>query len=264
MNQARPVIDAHVHLGPVGRFYTPRSGLEDLLKIMDRLGIGHAVCSDHLSLFGGTGAGLADAGLRAARRLHEESGGRVHFLIVYDPRRRDECLRVLAEATGWRGFAGIKIHPSFHGVPAEDEGYDPLWRFADERSISVLTHSWSLSDYNPDQALSLPSRFEKYVKKYRQARIVLAHAGGRGNGREELLRLVQENKNAYTDIAGDVFCHRLVESLTRDLPPGRVLFGSDFPWFDPAANLSRVFLSGIDEREKERILRENALAVYRL
>ena len=41
----KPVIDAHTHLDPVSRFYAPKSGHKDLLKSMDRLGIGHAVCA---------------------------------------------------------------------------------------------------------------------------------------------------------------------------------------------------------------------------
>jgi hypothetical protein len=68
--------------------------------------------------------------------------------------------------------------------------------------------------------------------------------------------------NVYTDIAGDVFCRRLLETLLARVPSSRVLYGSDFPWFDPAANLTRVLLADIEEEGINRILRDNAIEVY--
>jgi predicted TIM-barrel fold metal-dependent hydrolase len=46
------------------------------------------------------------------------------------------------------------------------------------------------------------------------------------------------------------------------VPSSRVLYGSDFPWFDPAANLTRVLLADIEEEGISRILRDNAIEVY--
>jgi uncharacterized protein len=253
----KPVIDAHTHLGPVSRFYAPESGLKDLLKRMDRLGIGHAVCADHISLFGG-----ARNGRDAWARIHETSGGRLHFLVPYDPRNHEECFEIVKRSFSQPWFAGIKIHPSFHGVPADHGSYARVWELADRHGCAILSHSWSLSDFNPDQAHSVPSKFKGYVEKNPNARVVLAHAGGRGNGRDELVTLMGAYDNVYTDIAGDVFCRRLLETLLAHVPSSRVLYGSDFPWFDPAANLTRVLLADIGEEGISRILRDNAIEVY--
>ena len=55
--------------------------------------------------------------------------------------------------------------------------------------------------------------------------------------------------------------HRL-ETLSAHVPSSMVLYGSDFPWFDPASNLTRVLLAGIEEEYIQKILRDNAIEVY--
>jgi predicted TIM-barrel fold metal-dependent hydrolase len=59
---------------------------------------------------------------------------------------------------------------------------------AAEHDLTVMSHSWSVSDYNPVQVLSLLRRFEGWVRRYPRGRFVLAHAGGRGNGRADAVR----------------------------------------------------------------------------
>jgi predicted TIM-barrel fold metal-dependent hydrolase len=253
------IVDAHVHLNPISKIFASETGVGDLLNLMDRLSIQYGVCSDHLSLYEGAGAGL-----RTLRNVYTTSNSRIHFLGVFDPKKSEACLKVLHDALKWPGFCGIKIHPSFHGVSADDPSYEPIWRFARANDLTILTHSWSLSDYNPAQALSTPHRFEPYIAKYPEVRLVLAHLGGRGLGRHEVIRLIHEYDNVYTDLAGDIFDLCLIESLINTIPDNRILFGSDFPWLDPRSNLARVFLADIADTSKEKILRTNAMYVYKI
>jgi predicted TIM-barrel fold metal-dependent hydrolase len=226
---------------------------------MDRLSIHCAVCSDHVSLFKGGGAGLPELS-----RIYEESHGSIYFLGVFDPRHAQQDLKALEEVRSSPGFCGIKIHPSFHGVPAEHPAYEQIWRFASEQALPMLTHSWSTSAHNPTQALSKPSRFESYISKFPAVRLVLAHAGGRGDGRQEMIRLCTQYENVYTDIAGDIFDLGLLETLSRALPKGRLLFGSDYPWLDPRANLGRCMLADLPPDMKAAILGGNASKLYNL
>ena len=41
---------------------------------------------------------------------------------------------------------GIKIHPSMHQCPADDDRYWPVWEFAATARLPILTHSWCLSE----------------------------------------------------------------------------------------------------------------------
>ena len=253
------MIDAHLHIGQPGVFFVPQTTPEQLLAGMDREGFASAVCTDHLSIVEGCPASLA-----ALREVYERTGGRIFYLAVFHPDRSDECLWAMTEALCWPGFAGVKIHPSFHRTPADDPAYAPAWRFAADHDLPILTHSWSVSDYNPVQQLSTPVRFEAHVRAFPGVRLVLGHAGGRGREQADAMRMAADYPNVYLDIAGDVFCYRLIERLAEEVPAEKILFGSDYPWLDPRANLTRVLLAEIDERAKRCILGENARAVYRL
>jgi predicted TIM-barrel fold metal-dependent hydrolase len=254
------IVDAHAHTGAVSLFFSPESGAAELLARMDALDIQCCLnAGDWTYLMQG-----GREGLELLRREHEASAGRLLYLGVFDPRRGRESLRELEEACRRPGLAGIKIHPTFHRTPAESPGYEPLWRFAEEHELTVLAHSWSSSEHNPAQALSLPGRFESWVRRHPGVRLVLAHAGGRGDGRAEAVRLAREHPQVYLDLAGDIFCHRLIETLSAAVPPNKLLFGSDFPWLDPRANLSRVLLAEVPLEAKRRILRDNAQEAYQL
>lgn len=254
------IIDAHLHTGEHGPFFAPESGGSRLLSLMDRLGVQSAILAGSwAALNRGGETALADM-----RREHEESDGRIRYLGVFDPRDAAESLRMLEKAKKWPGFQGIKIHPSFHRIPAEDPSYESVWDFAADNSLTMLAHSWSPSDYNPVQALSLPSRYEGHVRRHPQVRFVMAHCGGRGSGRAEALRMANAHPCVFLDIAGDIFCFHLLEALREEVPEDRIIFGSDYPWLDPRANLSRVLLADVPNSWKRMVLRDNAIRAYAL
>ena len=252
-----PIIDAHLHVGEPGCFFAPETSAEQVLVRMDKLGVCAAVCCDQLTISQGCGAGL-----EGHRQMFDKSGGRVYYLGVFNPGRSEACIAALEGAKDWPGFVGLKIHPSFHNVPAGDQSYTPAWRFAAENDVPILTHSWSVSSCNPKQRLSTPEQFEDFVKAFPSVRLVLAHAGGRGTGRIDTVRMANEHLNVYLDIAGDIFDYALMESLVATVPAERILFGSDYPWLDVRSRLSHVLLADISTSDKTKILCENARRVY--
>lgn len=252
------IVDAHVHIGAYRTFYMPDIDRASLLASMDRCAIQYSVCSDHASLELG-----AWAGIEGLRRLHEESRGRIVYLGVFDPRSASRSLEVLERAAGWPGFAGLKIHPVLHQTAGDHPSYRPAWEFAAAHDVPILTHSWSVSDYNPAQALATPERFEGWVRQFPAVRLVLGHAGGRGTGRAEAVRMARTHPGVFLDFAGDIYDEGTIPSLARSVPADRVLFASDYPWFDPRSHLSRVLLADIDDELKRKILVENARSVYR-
>ena len=225
---------------------------------MDRLAVRSAILAgDAITLAEG-----ASGGMSALRRAWEESKGRLHYLGVFDPRSSEDCLRVLKPAVAWPGFVGLKLHPSFHRAFADDPAYERAWEFAAEHDLSILAHTWSVSHYNPAQRYSTPERLEAYVRRFSSVRLVLGHAGGRGSGRGEAVRMANAYANVFLDFAGDVYCHRLIETLAASVPPDKILYGSDFPWMDPGAQLTRVLLADVDDQVKRKILADNATKAF--
>ncbi|MDD5705896.1 MAG: amidohydrolase family protein [Kiritimatiellae bacterium] len=251
------IVDAHAHDHLMGQFVAEPTGIGPMLAIMDRLRIRLAVSTSQEAL--ALGGGLAEA-----RRIFEQSRGRIYYLGVFDPNRAAASLTVLREAVGWPGFAGLKLHPPLHAVMADDPRYRSAWEFAAEHDLTILTHSWSLSDYNPSQRFATPERFEGCIRDFPGVRFVLGHAGGRGTGRAEAVRLANRYPNVYLDIAGDIYCRGLIEELAATVPAERILFGSDYPMMDPRSNLTRVLLAAIGTDAKRLMLADNAIRAYRL
>jgi predicted TIM-barrel fold metal-dependent hydrolase len=202
--------------------------------------------------------------MQKARREFEESGGRLYYCGFYDPRRASEDLAILDRVAGWQGFKGIKIHPSFNRVSADDKRYQAVWEFARDHDLPIVAHSWSASSYNPVQILSTPDKFEPFAAKYPTVRFVLAHSGGRGEGRREAVRMARQYPNVFMDFGGDIYCYRYFEDLEKEGVLGKVLFGTDYPWIDHRSHLTRVYLAGISAEAKLAVLRSAAQAVYKL
>ena len=50
----------------------------------------------------------------------------------------------------------------------------------------------------------------------------------------------------------------------RQVGCGRVMFGSDYPWFDPVLDAARTQRLPLTNTEKRAVLHENAIRVLRL
>jgi uncharacterized protein len=249
------IVDAHMHLG-CGDFFTHDADLPGILRLMDRLGIERAYSTHFLWL----SARFTEA-VEASRRGYGESGGRIPFLAVFDPRFPGESLAAMDACAGREGLVGIKIHPSWHGVRADDGRYRAAWEYARDRGLPILSHTWS-DTYNPVQKLSLPGLFEPFVARYPGVRFVLAHSGGPGNGQAQAVALVRTYPHTYLDTAGDLFFHGFLPFLVRQAGADRILFGTDQPMMDPRCQMVRTFLADIDAAAQELILGRNALKVF--
>lgn len=255
------IIDAHAHTGYPNVFFSPEVDWEHLIERMDQLSIQYSINLCSMKMLNST-TRLDE--LETARREYEQSKGRIFYLGFYDPRNSEKDLDALQEAREWPGFKGIKIHPSFNGVSADDPRYELVWRYAAENNLPIVSHTWSVSSYNPVQVLSTPDKFEKYAKAFSSVRFVLGHSGGRGTGRLEAIRMANEYSNVYMDFGGDVYCFGYFETMLEQVPENKILFGSDYPWLDQRSHLTRVYLADITTSQKRKILRDNALEVYQL
>lgn len=253
------IVDAHMHVGPPGVFFTPKYDTKDYISLMNENHIAYSVCSDLLSIMEDVSLGL-----EIADKIFEQSNQRIYILGVFNPKHTKESIFVLEKMAQKPYLVGIKIHPSMHGVDAESEEYESVWKFASENDLTIMSHTWSLSSYNPVQKYSTPLKFEKFVKKFPNVRFVMGHFGGRGDGRNEAIQLINKYPNVYGDFAGDIYDYELIENLVASVPSDRILFGSDYSWFDPKANILRVLLANISDKIKLKILRENAIKVYNL
>jgi predicted TIM-barrel fold metal-dependent hydrolase len=255
------IVDAHAHLGVVPQFYFPDASAQGTLALMDHLGIDRLLQSHSAWLL----SMECELGYNESVAAYEESQGRILSFAVFHPGYPEESLRWVERSLDHAAFVGVgEIHPSWHGCPAEDKAYEPIWKLAAERDVPILTHSWDISDYNPTQKLSFPDRFANYAERYPGVSLILGHAGGRYRGHLAAIRLAQYCPNVYVDLSGDIFSPNLIETLVREIGASRILYGSDWAFIDPRCQLGCVLRSAISTEAREQILGGNARQLFKL
>lgn len=193
----------------------------------------------------------------------------VEVLVSVDPRlvsksAMEEHFRQVLRA----GAKGVKLHPILQGLPVSDPCLARLYEWCSETGLPLLVHSGRSV---PGVAPVSPGVFTDVLKKWPRLTLVLAHLGG-GQWRESQA-VAEAFANVYFDLSeiiewvgapGAPTVAGLTQ-LIRAVGPNRVMFGSDFPWYDPrrsAAWLCRY--GGLDPGEVNAVMGETARAVYHL
>jgi predicted TIM-barrel fold metal-dependent hydrolase len=152
----------------------------------------------------------------------------------------------------------------------------PVYAILQDHGLPLLSHSGP-DIVNPDPDYSRPKAFEAVLKAFPKLNVIMAHLGG--GFYDEVLEITSQYSNAYFDtsaaLSGDETGQALrlnEEGLTDDeavelirkIGTDRVLFGTDYPWFNPAWDLKRFLNLGFSDDEKKAILGENARRILRM
>lgn len=196
--------------------------------------------------------------------LLEHAPDRFRYMTIFHPTMDEtRCARVAADLSD-QSCVGLKIHPAFHQVSADDASFDVAFRMASEACKPVVTHSWERSSYNPVQELAHPGRFRKHLASHPGVVLVLGHAGGRPSTLEAVVSLCGEFPRTVVDVSGDYFDNGMIDCLAAQLGPEKMLFGSDLNWVDPRCNLGPILASRLPDEDALKVLHSNASRVFLL
>jgi predicted TIM-barrel fold metal-dependent hydrolase len=213
-------------------FAPPGTGiLEDLLERAERAGIGRVVCH--------TAALTADqvrpannfaVGLARRKKARDGEPAVVSFGSVHpDYARWPEELDRLEKA----GVPGLKIHPNFQNLAFDDPRLFPIMEAVGERFI-LMCHVGCEKPMETNPAS--PYKLAKLIALFPKARIIAAHLGGYADGAVALNALAGKNiwiDTSNTARTGDAAARAVIARH----PFERLLFGSDYPLFDPGADM---------------------------
>jgi predicted TIM-barrel fold metal-dependent hydrolase len=292
------VIDAHVHTyktPEIGLQAMAGSGQADcngtpqeLLGIMREAGISKAVQVNmtpvremyeaaieklpeedrkrgHLEIAGKMGERLKRRN-RWTCEMAREHPELVAFPSVDPLMNTEEMVAELESCARECGASGIKLHPAEGHYFPRDERMWPVYAKAQELALPIITHG-GLFMMSPDEPYTRPSNFEQILQSFPELTLVVAHMGH--GFWDESVELAKKYSNVYFDTSAVVSGveHLKVLSdddateLIRQLGVERVMFGSDYPWFNPAIDLKRFLRLPLTPAEKEKILGENAKAI---
>ena len=252
------IIDMHSHIFPekiaakatasVGHFYDTEMGFlgnsETLLKMGSAAGVtGYVVHS--VATTAHQVRSINDF-LAAECELHPEF---IPFAAMH-PDFEDiqgEIDRVIS-----MGFKGIKLHPDFQQFLIDEERAMPIYEAAEGR-LPILFHT---GDYRYDW--SKPQRLANIIDTFPKLDCIAAHFGGWSEPDTAIMSLLE--RRCWVDTSstyGFINDFPKMRELIKLWGSDRMLFGSDFPMWDPATELEWLNRCELSEEDMEKILHGN-------
>lgn len=163
-----------------------------------------------------------------------------------------ELERVKAE-----GLIGIKLHPDFQKFNIDDEKLFPLYEAAAALKLPILFHMGDIR-YEYSKAV----RLYNVINRFPKLTVIAAHLGGYSEW--DVAADVLKGTGIYADTSSSLkwlepeHARKLFECYGMD----RILFASDYPMWEPEAELERLSRIPLSEEEKQLILWDNAKRLF--
>ncbi len=159
----------------------------------------------------------------------------------------DEVQRVME-----LGLRGIKMHPDFQIFDIDDPRLFPMYEMAQDK-LPMMFH---MGDKR--YGYSHPARLRRVLELFPRLQVVAAHFGGYSMyeaGCEYL-----KDTNCFFDISSSIMFmpQGIPESYIRRYGPERMLFGSDFPLWNPQEEVQRFLTLKLTQDEQEQIAHKTA------
>ncbi|MCL6519284.1 MAG: amidohydrolase family protein [Armatimonadetes bacterium] len=244
------VIDAHCHMGRWHNFNIPKGDAAGMIEMMDRLGIRSCIVAHH-SAIGPDFRYGNDEVLSAMAKFPK----RIYGYATVNPNYPEAELVAELERCISAGMVGVKIHPDVHQCNVDDEKYRPVWEWANERRLPLLSHT-STGGRNPVKT------FEKLAEMYPNVSIILGHSGFGSEGANQSIQAALKYPNINLELTGSVIVYGTLERMVKQIGAERVLFGTDIPFLDARPQIGRVAFAKISEEDKQKILGLNAARIF--
>jgi predicted TIM-barrel fold metal-dependent hydrolase len=197
----------------------PRSGVDGLLRSMDKAGIARSVAIGSFAL-GPNDWLLAEAARSNGRLIPVVTapaltGGATYHDWV-------EAFAALAD----RGAAGFKIHPKMEGIEAGHDSVRARFEVAAQRGLFVIIHTgcFHVPLYKTPGPVDLPA-FLPVLRDHPSVNTCLAHMN-RG-APEEAWSVMMDHDHVYTDTSWTT--PDVLAKAVHIVGPDRVMLGSDWP-----------------------------------
>ena len=255
-----PVVDVHVHIYPdkiseratqsIGRFYNIEMDAQDgsVAKLDSSIAgspITHCVvCS--VAVRPGTVESINDF-------IADQVDADDRFMGFMAMHQDYEDPAAEVERAAARGLCGIKLHPDTQAVNMDDPRLMRVYEIAEARGLPLTIHC---GDYRYDY--SHPRRLKRILHEFPNLVVDAAHFGG-WSIQDYALEFL-EDESCFLDMSSSM--RFLGPRRTRELVylygTDRILFGSDFPMWEPADELAAFRSLGFSGAELEAMCWHNA------
>lgn len=153
------------------------------------------------------------------------------------------------------GLRGIKLHPDSQQFNMDDPKAMKIYEMIEGR-LPLLVHC---GDYRYDY--SHPKRLAAVLDAFPKLTVVGAHFGGWSLF--DLAVEYLESRFCYLDISSSMefLGLRRTRELIDIYGTDRIVYGSDFPMWNPGSELERVYQLGLSAEDLEKILWTNGMKI---
>ncbi len=258
------IIDAHCHIYPdkiaqraadsTGKFYdlTPFADgkIATLLEQGEKVGIDHFVVQSVA-----TSPNQVSSINKFIANVVLQSNGKFTGLGTLHP--ESEMLEEEVDEIIGLGLKGVKLHPDIQQFKIDDPRMMRIYELCEGR-LPILLHTGdSRFDY------SNPNRVKPVLDVFKDLTVIGAHLGG-WSVWDEAVKTLSEYKNFYVDCSSCLYT--LSAEKTKELIMAygtkKVLFGTDYPMWDPQKELESFMNLTLSEEEREDILYNNAARMF--
>jgi predicted TIM-barrel fold metal-dependent hydrolase len=239
------VIDMHTHMGPFYGAYLPEASLESMIATMDRENIEWIISAPHTALFDPI------AGNTEIVQAISKYPDRIYGYCTINPNYSGNPDEQLALFDRHNRFVGFKFLPDYHKYPLIGDNYRPFYEFANERGLLLLSHTWGYSDYNPPQMIA------ELAVRYPNITFLLGHSAPGES--DYAIEIAVRLPNVYLELCDTGRLSGMIGKMVEKAGSEKVLFGTDFPWYDPHYMLGSVLFSGIGDDDIGNIIHHNAV-----
>ncbi len=151
------------------------------------------------------------------------------------------------------GLEGIKLHPDSQKVDMDDPRLMAVYEIAEHEHLPIIMHT---GDYRYDY--SHPRRLKKILHTFPDLVVDAAHFGG-WSIFDVAVEFLEEERCFLDMSSSQTFIGmRRTEELVRLYGTSRIMFGSDYPMWNPVDEYESFVSLPFSEDEKEEMLWHNA------
>ncbi|MBR3988283.1 MAG: amidohydrolase family protein [Clostridia bacterium] len=157
------------------------------------------------------------------------------------------------------GLKGIKLHPDTQQFNVDDEKLLEAYEYM-QGKLPLLLHA---GDYRYDY--SHPRRIQRICRMFPDLLVIAAHFGGWSVYDEGVTYLLsEENCMVDTSSTSGFTTPEKFKELIHTFGDSRLLFGTDFPMWDPKGELDRFMAVNLSDDQRENILYKNAADILKI
>ncbi|MBU4366691.1 MAG: amidohydrolase family protein [Verrucomicrobia bacterium] len=240
-----PIYDLHGHMGPCYGLHLNCVTAAQADAVLKRVGVHLLVFCHHAALMAPDIGNAAN--IKAVRAFPE----RLRAYCGINPNYPDQVKKDVATFDRYADvYVGFKFLADYHAIPITDERYQAAWQLAESRALPVLLHTWGNSVHDGQTVI------RQIAERYHQAKILLGHCCH--GAWDEAIQLVKDFPNVYLELCAVMDERGVLERFVSELGSERIIFGTDFPWFNHHYYIGAVLGAGISDDDCRNIFYRNA------